>query len=186
MNLVIFYSIITFSYTKYFVHSYTVDVVFNSFLSCHCFQGHENTSLYPGLSCIVTSCRCHRSSKQYLPGSSCFRSLGHLPKYSLTSINITLNILAQTSTEIQLEQHRPTFTSDKVMIRPSFSLYYTKDEVKFCHYFLFNPIDLQRTLRYSMPDCSDTVQIIHVKQINDMHIHFNDMWEFLSYLHDNC
>ena len=28
MKLVIFYSIITFSYTKYFVHSYIVDVVF--------------------------------------------------------------------------------------------------------------------------------------------------------------
>ena len=28
IKLVIFYSIITFSYTKYFVHSYTVDVVF--------------------------------------------------------------------------------------------------------------------------------------------------------------
>ena len=28
MKLVIFYFIITFSYTKYFVHSYTVDVVF--------------------------------------------------------------------------------------------------------------------------------------------------------------
>ena len=28
MKLVIFYSIITFSYTKYFIHSYTVDVVF--------------------------------------------------------------------------------------------------------------------------------------------------------------
>ena len=37
MKLVIFYSKITFSYTKYFVHSYTVDVVFT--LS---YRGHYN------------------------------------------------------------------------------------------------------------------------------------------------
>ena len=29
MKLVIFYSMITFLYTKYFVHSYTINVVFN-------------------------------------------------------------------------------------------------------------------------------------------------------------
>ena len=39
MKLVIFYSIITFLYTKYFVHSYTVDIVFTlsywyPFLAC--------------------------------------------------------------------------------------------------------------------------------------------------------
>ena len=32
MKLVIFYSIVKFSYTEYFVHSYTIDVVFTFLL----------------------------------------------------------------------------------------------------------------------------------------------------------